>query len=163
MTVAGQNFGARLGSRVREAFYVSASITAAIMIVLTLVCHIAPEGMIRIFNKDAAVVAFGAEYLRVISWNFIASGVVFVSGSVFQAMGNTLPPLAASSTRLLLFAVPAVVMSFQPGFQVRHLWYLSVATVSLQMLVNLGLLRREFGKKLKFADVPAPPPATIEV
>jgi Na+-driven multidrug efflux pump len=125
-------------------------VTAAIMIVLTLVCHIAPEGMIRIFNTDVAVVAFGAEYLRVISWNFIASGVVFVGGSAFQAMGNTLPPLAASSTRLVLFAVPAVVMSFQPGYQMRQLWYLSVATVSLQMLVNLGLLRREFGRKLNF-------------
>ena len=150
--VAGQNFGARLGSRVRESFYVSAGMTGGIMIVLTLLCHIAPEGMIRVFNKDAAVVAFGAEYLRIISWNFISSGIVFVSGSVFQAMGNTLPPLAASSTRLLLFAVPAVVMSLRPGFQMRHLWYLSVATVSLQMLVNIALLQREFRRKLNFSD-----------
>lgn len=151
--VAGQNFGARQGSRVREAFYASAGMTGAIMLVLTILCHIAPEWMIRIFNKDAAVVAFGAEYLRIISWNFIASGVVFVSGSVFQAMGNTLPPLAASSTRLLLFAVPAVLMSLRPDFQIRHLWYLSVATVSLQMLVNMALLRWEFGRKLNFSDL----------
>jgi putative MATE family efflux protein len=148
--VAGQNFGARLGPRVRETFYVSASMTGAIMLVLTLLCHIAPERLISIFNKDADVVAFGAEYLRIISWNFIASGIVFVSGSVFQAMGNTLPPLAASSTRLLLFAAPAVVMSLRPGFQMRHLWYLSVATVSLQMLVNVALLHREFRRKLNF-------------
>jgi putative MATE family efflux protein len=150
--VAGQNFGARIGSRVREAFYVSASLTAALMLLLALLCHIAPEGMIRMFNKDAAVVAFGAEYLRIISWNFVASGVVFVSGSVFQAMGNTIPPLLASSTRLLLFAIPAVAMSLRPDFQPRHLWYLSVATVSLQMLVNIGLLRREFRRKLNFGE-----------
>jgi putative MATE family efflux protein len=150
--VAGQNFGARLGSRVRESFYASAGIAGTVMILVTALCHIAPEGMIRIFNTDPDVVAFGAEYLRIISWNFIASGIVFVSGSVFQAMGNTLPPLAASSTRLLLFAIPAVLMSLRPGFQPRHLWYLSVTTVSLQMIVNLALLRREFGRKLVFSE-----------
>jgi putative MATE family efflux protein len=156
--VAGQNFGARLGPRVRESFYASAGIAGAIMVLLTLVCHIAPGAMIRLFNGDPEVVAFGAEYLRIISWNFIASGIVFVSGSVFQAMGNTLPPLAASSTRLLLFAVPAVLMSHRPEFHPRHLWYLSVATVSFQMLVNLTLLRREFGRKLNFGELASETP-----
>ena len=151
--VAGQNFGARRGDRVRQAFYVSASLTGAIMVVLALLCHIAPGALIGFFNKDADVIAFGSEYLRIVSWNFIASGIVFVSGSVFQAMGNTLPPLLSSSTRLLLFAVPAIMISRHPHFQMRHLWYLSVSTVSLQMFVNLALLHREFGRKLKFSEV----------
>lgn len=156
--VAGQNFGARLGSRVRESFYVSAGMTGAVMLVLTLLCHIAPEGMIRIFNSDPEVVAFGAEYLRIISWNFVASGIVFVSSSIFQGMGNTLPPLLSSSTRLLLFAVPAVLMSLRPGFHVRQIWYLSVATIALQLVVNISLLRWEFGRKLSFGDAPVPYP-----
>lgn len=161
--VAGQNFGARIGARVREAFYVAAGLTGAIMLVLTLLCHIAPDALIRLFNRDDAVVAFGAEYLRIISWNFVASGVVFVSSSVFQAMGNTLPPLLSSSTRLLLFALPAVLMSRRPGFEIRHLWYLSVATIGFQLVVNLLLLRREFRRKLSFDEgEPAPEPASAD-
>jgi putative MATE family efflux protein len=152
--VAGQNFGARLGSRVREAFTVSASLTGGVMLVLTLLCHITPEGMIRIFNKDADVVAFGAEYLRIISWNFVASGIVFVSGSLFQALGNTIPPLLSSLTRVLLFAIPATLLSQRPGFQIRHIWYLSVVAVAIQLIVNLALLRREFRRKLSFTDAP---------
>ena len=132
------------------------------MIVLTALCHIAPEGMIRIFNTDPEVVAFGAEYLRIISWNFIASGIVFVSGSVFQAMGNTLPPLLSSFVRLLLFSIPATAISRHPHFQMRHLWYLSVATVSLQMIVNLALLEREFRRKLRFDESPTAPPAPMQ-
>jgi putative MATE family efflux protein len=152
--VAGQNFGARLGSRVRGAFYFSAIMTGIVMLLLTLLCHVAPEAMIRFFNNDPDVVAFGADYLRIISWNFIASGVVFVSGSVFQAMGNTLPPLACSATRLVVFAVPAVMMSRGAHFQMRHLWYLSVATVAFQMVVNMALLQREFRRKLNFEELP---------
>jgi len=150
--VAGQNFGARRGDRVRQSFTVAAIMTGTVMVVLTALCHVAPAGMIRIFNTDPAVVSVGAEYLRIISWNFIASGIVFCSSSVFQAMGNTLPPLISSGTRMLTFAIPAVVMSHRPWFQPHHVWYLSVVTVAGQMLVNLGLLRREFDRKLNFAD-----------
>jgi Na+-driven multidrug efflux pump len=146
--VAGQNYGARLGARVREAFYAAAAMATAVMLLLTVLCHIAPEAMIRVFNRDPSLVAFGSEYLRIISWTFVASGLVFVSSSVFQGMGNTLPPLGSSSLRLLLFALPAYMISRQPGFAMRQVWYLSVASVTIQLGLNLWLLRREFGRKL---------------
>jgi len=153
--VAGQNFGARLGERVRRSFYTAAGMSATIMLANTVLCQLAAPAIVRFFNPDAAVVAFGSEYLRIISWNFLASGVVFVSSSIFQGMGNTLPPLASSSLRLLLFALPAYALSRQPGFEMRQVWYISVASVTLQLAVNLWLLHREFGRKLAFAAVPA--------
>ena len=152
--VAGQNFGARLGDRVRQSFYAAAGMSASVMVVLTFLCHIAPDAMIRFFNSDPAVVAFGSEYLRIISWNFLASGIVFVSSSVFQGMGNTLPALLTSLLRLLLFAFPAYALSQTPDFQMRHVWYLSVAAVTVQVFLNLWLLHREFARKLSFAAVP---------
>jgi putative MATE family efflux protein len=156
--VAGQNFGARQGPRVRQTFYAAATISAVIMVVLTILCRIAPAAMVRFFNADPGVVAVGSEYLRITSLNFLASGIVFVSSSVFQGMGNTLPPLAASALRLLIFAVPAFALAQQPGFQLRHVWYLSVASVTVQLCVNLWLLRREFGRKLDGLTAPAPLP-----
>jgi Na+-driven multidrug efflux pump len=81
---------------------------------------------------------------------------VFVSSSVFQGMGNTLPPLGSSLTRLVLFAVPAYALARQPGFQMRHVWYVSLASVGVQTCVNLWLLRREFDRKLGFPPLPAP-------
>jgi putative MATE family efflux protein len=160
--VAGQNYGAGLGDRVRQTFYSAAAMSAAIMVALTLLCRVAPDGMVRFFNPDAGVVAFGSEYLRVISWNFLASGIVFVSSSVFQGMGNTLPPLVSSSLRLLLFALPAYVLSRRPGFEMRQVWYLSVASVTIQLGVNLWLLHREFEKKLSRLAGPEGRPVAAE-
>jgi putative MATE family efflux protein len=159
--VAGQNFGARLGSRVRGAFYSAAAMSAGIMLVLALLCHLAAGTMVRFFNADTAVVAFGSEYIGVISWNFVASGLIFVSSSAFQGIGNTLPPLCTSATRVLLFALPAYLLAQKPGFQMRHVWYLSVATVTLQMCANLWLLQREFRRRL--APEEAVPPAQLAV
>jgi putative MATE family efflux protein len=156
--VAGQNYGARLGERVRESFRAAAGMSVVVMLVFTVLCHVAPAAMVRLFSRDEAVVAFGSEYLQIVSWNFIASGLVLVTSSMFQGMGNTLPALASSALRLLLFALPAYTLSHRPGFEMRHAWYLSVASVAVQVCLNLWLLRLEFDRKLALA-VSASPPA----
>ena len=44
--------------------------------------------------------------------------------------------------------LPAVWLSQRPDFTLTQVWYLSVATVTLQALTSLALLRREFRRKL---------------
>src|SRR5205085_11840951 len=148
--VAGQSFGARKAQRVRQTFYSGASISSALMFLMTLLCQFQGPGLIRLFSRDAAVIAFGTEYLRIISWNFVAAGVAFVTSSMFQAMGHTLPSLVSSSSRLLMFALPALLLSARSDFQIRQVWYLSLASVFVQATIALMLLRREFGRRLIF-------------
>jgi putative MATE family efflux protein len=153
--VAGQNFGARQPSRVRQTFVSAATLAGGLMLIFALVCHIAPASMIRFFSSDPQVVAVGEEYLRIVSWNFVASGVIFVGSSMFQALGNTIPPLITSFARLALIGVPILWLARQPGFSLRWIWYLSVLAVTLQMVMNLLLLYREFRLRLRF-DTPIP-------
>jgi putative MATE family efflux protein len=157
--VAGQNYGARLGDRVRQSFYTAAAMSSAFMLALTLLCRLAPEPLVRFFNADPAVVAHGAEYLRIVCFTFLAGGIVFVSSSVFQGMGNTLPPLFSSTLRLVLFAVPAYAISRQPSFQLRQVWYVAVAAVAVQLATNLWLLHREFDRRLPREPVSEAVPA----
>ncbi len=141
--VAGQNVGARDRGRVHETFHWTALTGAAIMLALTLFCQLRPAALIAVFTDELAVIAVGAEFLRIISWNFVATGFIFTCSGLFQALGNTVPTLVASATRLATFAGPAVLISGRPWFELRHLWYLSVATVALQAVVSWLLLRRE--------------------
>jgi Na+-driven multidrug efflux pump len=87
-----------------------------------------------------------------VAFNFVAAGIVFTSSSMFQGLGNTIPPLLSSASRLVLFALPAVLLSRTPGFDIKLLWYLSVGSQTLQACLNLWLLRRELHKKLRFED-----------
>jgi len=151
--VVGQNFGGRRGDRVRQTLYSALGITTGMMVLLTLVSQFAAGAFIRGFSSDPSVISFGSEYLQIISLNFVAMGIVFTSSSVFQGIGNTWPPLISSATRLLFFALPAVIISRLPGFYLKQLWYLSVVSILLQAGVNLLLLRREFKRKLTFPQV----------
>ena len=159
--LAGQNYGARQADRVRQTFKWASILVSALMVLFTLLSHVAPDSLIRAFSAEPGVVAFGSEYLRIISYNFLAMGLIFTSSSMFQGMGNTLPPLACSSLRLLLFALPGYLLSLQPGFAIRELWELSVASVAIQAVLNLTLLRREFGRRLMFEPTTAIPSPAI--
>lgn len=148
--VAGQNIGAGKPERARETFTKAAMIGSVLMFVLTVVCQINPALFIAPFaTNDPGVTTVGAEFLQIISFNFIASGITFTCSGMFQALGNTIPSLLSSASRLVTFALPALAIASRPGFQLRHLWYLSVATVFLQMLTSVLLLRREFEKKIR--------------
>jgi Na+-driven multidrug efflux pump len=146
--VAGQNFGARKYARVRETFRAAALLSAALMFVVTLVCQLRPQVFIEFFSRQPEVVEVGAAYLRIISWNFVATGLIFTCSGLFQALGNTWPSLASSGSRLVTFVLPAVVLSTLPNFSLKEVWYLSVATVTLQAITSLALLQREFRRKL---------------
>jgi putative MATE family efflux protein len=146
--VAGQNFGAKHWDRVRATLRVSVLASVAIMIALMLFCQWRADLLIRLFTRDPRVIAEGGEFLRIISWNFIATGVIFSCSGLFQALGNTWPSLISSGSRLLTFAVPAFWFSLQPGFQIETLWYISVASVAVQAVISLLLIRREFHRRL---------------
>jgi len=156
--VAGQNFGARLPDRVRAAFRSALLLSVCIMLPLTVLAHIAPAAMVRFFSRDVRVVEVGNQYLQIISWNFVASGIIFVSSSMFQALGNTIPSLVSSLVRIVVVALPAYLLSRMPGFELRWIWYLSVGAVALQMLLSLVLLQREFRLRMDPASIAARPP-----
>jgi putative MATE family efflux protein len=149
--VAGQNFGARRADRVRETFRSAALIETVVMAVMTVLCLWAPQVLIAPFTNDPHVLEMAVEYLQIVACVFIASGFIFCCSGLFQAMGNTWPSLLSSATRLVTYAVPAIWMSMQPWFELRHLWYLAVGTYVLQAVFSYILLRTELQRRLVFA------------
>jgi putative MATE family efflux protein len=150
--VAGQNFGARKGQRVKDAYRRAVMMSVVFMLLLLAVCQIVPAQLVSVFTKDPAAIRVGEEYLRILSISFIGSGVIFVNSSMFQAMGNTIPSLIASTVRITLVAIPAVMLSRMSGFQLHWIWWLSVGTIVVQVAISLLFLKREFDRKLALAD-----------
>jgi putative MATE family efflux protein len=155
--IVGQNFAAGKYLRVRETFTLATLIGSCIMVMLTLFCQWGSSLVIRGFTKDPTAIAVGSEYLRIISWNFLASGFVFTCSAVFQGLGNTVPAVMSSATRLISFVLPVLWLSAQPDFAMIQVWYLSVASVALQAVFSLWLVRREF--RLRLVSAPHPIPA----
>jgi Na+-driven multidrug efflux pump len=118
--------------------------------------------LVAFFTPEAEAQAVGATFLRIISWTFIAQGVVFTCSGVFQGLGNTIPAMLSSAVRLAFFVPLAVWLSAQQSFHLDEVWYLSVATVWLQGTVSYLLMRQQFRRRLTAAPrQSAPAPAAV--
>jgi Na+-driven multidrug efflux pump len=111
---------------------------------------------VGIFTHDPEVVRVGALFLHLISWNFVMSGLIFTCSGLFQALGNTVPALLSSASRLFVYAVPLVWLTSQPGYQIEQVWYLSIAASAMQAVISVSLLRKQMRLQL---GLPATQPA----
>jgi putative MATE family efflux protein len=146
--IAGQNFGAGQYDRVRETFRTAATISVVLMLGLTLLCQFWPEWLVRFFTDEAEVIDVASHFLRTISFNFAASGLIFSCSGIFQGLGHTWPALGSSASRLVTFMLPAIWLSTQPWLTLDHVWYLSVASVWMQAAFSLYLLTRTMRARL---------------
>lgn len=145
--VAGQNVGARRFDRVRQTLRTALALAVSLMVVVAVVCQFAAARFVGAFSADPAVIAVGADYLRIVSWSFAGSGIVFVSSSLFQALGRTVPPLLTSVVRNLSVFVPVLWLARRPGFELTTIWYLSVASMAVHAVANLVLVERQIRRQ----------------
>ena len=149
--IAGQNVGAANAARVRETFVKAALIVTIVMTGFMILAQVKPELLLAGFSNDRETMEIAYLFLRIISLNMVAQGMIFTCSSMFQALGNTRPVLLSSATRVFTYSLPAIWLSTRPGFRIEYVWYLSVATTMLQAGLSLWLLRREFRKRLTSA------------
>ncbi len=146
--IAGQNFGAGLRARVMETFRTSLLYGTCLMLGLTALCQAKPEWLAGAFTQDPGVLAIACQFLRMISWNFVAVGVGFACSGMFQALGDTLPGFYSSASRLVTFAVPCVLLSYYPPAVLPDFWVASIISATVQAGLSLWFLREVFRNKL---------------
>jgi putative MATE family efflux protein len=147
--VAGQNFGGRRPERVADTLKQGLGLELMLMAAVVAACQLWAPVPVAWFTSDPQTTQAAITIVHVVSWNFFGIGIVFACSGMFQAMGNTLPALGSSLTRLLTFALPAIWMSRRPGFELLDVWHLSVASVFVQAIVSLALVRRQMRVRLQ--------------
>jgi putative MATE family efflux protein len=146
--IVGQNFGAGKKARVRQTFRSAALMGSVLMLLVMVVCLWRPALLIAGFTAEPATIRVGADYLRIVSWNCVASGFVFTCSGVLQGLGNTWPALWSSASRIVTFIVPVWWLSTRPGFTITEIWMMSVASVTLQALLSGTLALRQLRLRL---------------
>lgn len=147
--IAGQNFGARNFPRVREVFRTTTILSGLIMLVVTFVMLWQPHGLLRFFETDSESAAIATSFLYFTAWTLVAQGLVFTCAFMFQALGNTMPALLSAIARFVVFSLPAIYLSYRPGFRTDQVWFLWSASIAVQALVSLWLLHIELKRKLQ--------------
>lgn len=86
LTITAQNYGAEQFGRIRENFRRSLIYGAMILVPLSVPILLFAEPLMSFFTNDPAVIAVGAEYLRIDAFTLYGYVIIFVSTSALQGM-----------------------------------------------------------------------------
>ena len=94
--MAGQNLGAGNPDRARAAARTAIKTGVCLMIPLAAIMLIFPEPLVELFIADAAVIAAGSAYLRIVALALIPMVFEVVLNNVASGVGDTLPAMVVN-------------------------------------------------------------------
>ncbi|WP_297391764.1 MATE family efflux transporter [uncultured Peptoniphilus sp.] len=107
-TFSGQNFGAQKYDRLREGMKVSLLIVFGISAVLSVIAFTLAEPLIAIFNPDPDVVAYGADFLKIISLGIWFFGLSETISGFIRGSGHALAPMIISLLTICILRLVVV-------------------------------------------------------
>ena len=110
ISIAGQNFGARRYSRVREVYFKAIILGAIAMCFAGVIIYIFSEHIIRIFSNDLEVIKYGSDYLKIAAFIGPIYPVFFITHALFTALKKTYFIFYSNLFRMVIF--PFIIVWF---------------------------------------------------
>jgi putative MATE family efflux protein len=105
-TLVGQNLGARQPERAEASVWHIGWYNMAYLVAVSLLFFLFPRQLVGFFTADAAVVAVGAEWLRILSYSFFVYGWWMVTVQAFNGAGDTMTPTKINVVFFWLIQIP---------------------------------------------------------
>jgi len=105
-TLVGQNLGARQPDRAEASVWRIGGYNMAYLLAVSAVYFALPAQLMGIFTEDPAVVAIGAEWLRILSYSLFVYGWWMVSVQAFNGAGDTVTPTWINVVFFWLIQIP---------------------------------------------------------
>lgn len=137
--------GAGRAGRVRQFTRAGAMLGMGVCAVVGLTVAIAPQLWMGLFTTDVSVQSIGESYLRRVGPAFPCLGLGLALYFAAQGRGRMVPPLLATSTRLLISSLGGALVIRAVGGSLDSLFHVMSAGLAAYALIMVFVMRRELG------------------
>ena len=142
-TLVGQNLGAGRPDRAERSVWMTGLYNMAFMSVVTVFFLIWGETVIRFFTSDPAVLRYGIECTRIISYGYIAYAWGMVMVQAFNGAGDTWTPTVINLFCYWVFQIPLAWVLARPlGWEASGVFWAIFCAESLMTAIALLAFRR---------------------
>jgi putative MATE family efflux protein len=106
-TMVGQNLGAGKPERAESAVWTAARFNGAIYFLIGVVLVLFSSPIIRIFDNEPEVLAYGTSCLHIVAFGFVFYGIGMVLETAFNGAGDTWTPTYLNLLIFWIFEIPA--------------------------------------------------------
>jgi putative MATE family efflux protein len=142
-TLVGQNLGARKPERAERATWLTGFATMGFMAVVMAIYLIWNDELIRLFTHDPAVIAVGADCLRIVSYGYLFYAWEMVGLNAFNGAGDTMTPTRINFVCFWMIQVPlAYLLAMRSSFGAHGVYWSIVIAESIAGIAAMVLFRR---------------------
>lgn len=149
-TMVGQNLGAARPDRAERSVWITAFVNMTFMATVSLIYIFCNDLLIRIFTSEPAVVAAGAQCLRVVAYGYVAYAWGMVMIQAFNGAGDTMTPTIINFFCFWLLEIPlAYLLALRLGANQSGVYWSIVVAETLAGVFGIVLFRRGKWKQMK--------------
>jgi Na+-driven multidrug efflux pump len=142
-TLVGQNLGARNPERAERSVWIVGWATMAFLAVIGILYIALDDMLVRIFTREPAVVAAGAQCLRTVSYGYLFYAWELVMIQAFNGAGDTMTPTKLNLLCFWVIEIPlAYLFALKFGVGEPGVYWSIVIAESTAGLVGIWLFRR---------------------
>lgn len=149
-TLVGQNLGANQPERAEQSVYKAGFLNMIFLGVVSIAFYFISVPIMKIFSQDPAVIASGAECLRIVAFGYIFYGFGMVIIQSFNGAGDSRTPTILNLFTYWLFQIPlAYTLSMKLDFGASGaFWAVAIAESAIAVVAWL-IFRRGKWKLVK--------------
>jgi putative MATE family efflux protein len=149
-TLVGQNLGAEQPDRAEASVWRIGWYNMAYLVVVSVLFFLLPDRLVGLFSDDPAVVAVGAQWLRILSYSFFVYGWWMVAVQAFNGAGDTVTPTRINLVFFWLIQIPlAWLLALQLGWEATGVFWAVFVSETSVGLFTLWLFSRGGWKTMK--------------
>ena len=147
MPLISYTFAAGNRRRMKEAILFAVKIMIPILASVTVIYYIGAEGLIGLFMKNGAIIAYGSRFLRGFCLGLMFLSIDFLAVGVFQALGFGKYALLFAVMRKIILEIPALfILNFLfPLYGLSYAQFLAEFVLSICAVIMLRHIFHKYG------------------
>lgn len=160
--VVGYNFGRQNRLRVKECNKFALVLAVCYAVLALAVLEIIPEWLLKLFTKDADIIALGKTAIRIVSISLPLAVLPYLSGVIYQAEGKKILALVINASCLAFLL--ALIFPLQRALGLDGVWWSYAAAFLGSTLLSAVLLLVDAKKTAKVeCGIPVDDDRTTEI
>ncbi len=146
-TLVGQKLGARDTRSAEHVGNTALLLSIAIMMSFIVLFHIVARPLVAIFTNSLSTITYGVEFIRIVSFYLIFSGITISLTGVFRGAGYTLPPMFAGLFKVALLYIIATIFTQNMQYGVAGVWWAMILAYGIETVIMLLWYRQGSWRK----------------
>ena len=145
-TIVGMFYGAKEYKKLLSVVYYGINRAVIITTISVILFFMLAKKILPIFSSNLMVIDIGVTYLKVIILAYPAVGISVICSRVCQALGQGVPLLITTTTRVLILTAPLSYYFYYIGKPLEWVWYSQVFAILIAAIISYAWMKFYFKK-----------------